>query len=140
MRVSVRGVIIEDGKVLAMFRRKVSPEKTKEYYVVPGGGQEGNETLLETLKRELMEEMSIEVEVIGYLGKDVYGESTSHFFHCKKVGGEIKLSGPELETISEENYYEPRFVEIDELNNIDFICKEFVFKALNEEYENLDNN
>lgn len=140
MRVSVRGVIIEDGKVLAMFRRKVSPEKTKEYYVVPGGGQEGKETLLETLKRELMEEMSIEVEVIGYLGKDVYGESTSHFFHCKKVGGEIKLSGPELETITEENYYEPRFVEIDELNNIDFICKEFVFKALNEEYENLDNN
>ena len=34
MRISSRAVIIEDGKVLTMFRRKIKEGKTKEYYVI----------------------------------------------------------------------------------------------------------
>ena len=49
-RVSSRGIIIEDGSVYAMFRRRIKDDGTvKEYYVIPGGGIEENETLEQTV-------------------------------------------------------------------------------------------
>ena len=45
MRVSSRAVIIKDGKLLTMFRRRIKDGKTIEYYVIPGGGQDKGETL-----------------------------------------------------------------------------------------------
>ena len=45
-RISSRAIIIEDGKLLTMFRRKTKKDgSVKEYYVIPGGGLEENETL-----------------------------------------------------------------------------------------------
>ena len=39
-RVSSRAIIIENDKILVMFRRKIKEGKVKEYYVIPGGGKE----------------------------------------------------------------------------------------------------
>ena len=135
MRVSSRAVIIEDGKVLTMFRRKVKDGNAIEYYVIPGGGVEEGETLEETVLRELKEEMNVDIKILGYLGKEEKEETTGHFYHCEILSGEPHLSGPELERNSEINYYEPRFVDIEELKNLDFIGMEFVNKALNKDYE-----
>ena len=45
-RVSSRAIIIDDNKLLTMFRRKIKSDGTvKEYYVIPGGGLEEGETL-----------------------------------------------------------------------------------------------
>ena len=44
-RISSRAIIIDNDQLLTMFRRKIKDGKTEEYYVIPGGGKEGNETL-----------------------------------------------------------------------------------------------
>lgn len=53
-RVSARAIIIENNKLLVMFRRKIKDGVVKEYYAILGGGVEENETLEETVKREMM--------------------------------------------------------------------------------------
>ena len=68
MRVSSRAIIIENGKVLVMFRRKIKDGKVKEYYVIPGGGQDEGETLEENVKRELKEELKYIGEALEYYG------------------------------------------------------------------------
>lgn len=54
-RPSVRGIIIRDGKIAMMHSKKY------DYYKLPGGGIEGEETLEETLIREVREESGLVV-------------------------------------------------------------------------------
>ena len=83
-RVSARGIIIDGDKVYAMFRRRIKEDGSiKEYYVIPGGGIKQGETLEENVKRELKEEFSVDVDIIGYLGVDEGNDSIAHFFSCK---------------------------------------------------------
>ena len=134
-RISVRGIIIEDDGVYAIFRRKIRNDGVvKEYYVIPGGGMKSEETLQQTLKRELKEELSIDVEVIGYLGLDEGENSIAHFFKCKISKGIPILGGEELERCSKENYYEVRKVNIHNLDNIDMLAKDMIIKAYNNEF------
>ena len=134
MRISSRAVIIENGKVLTMFRRKIKDGKTKEYYVIPGGGQDEGETLEATVVRELKEEMNVDIKVLGYLGKSVWEDTTSNFFHCEIVKGTPCLGGEELERMKEDNYYEPMFVELSSLDKINIIGTDFINKAVSKEY------
>ena len=134
-RISVRGIIIEDDEVYAIFRRKIRNDGVvKEYYVIPGGGMKSEETLQETLKRELKEELSIDVEIIGYLGLDEKENSIAHFFKCKTVKVIPMLGGEELERCSKENYYEVRKVNIHNLDNIYMLAKDVIIKAYNNEF------
>lgn len=59
VRNSAKAIIIADGKLLAI---KNVTEGTV-WYLLPGGGQNHGETLVEALKRECVEEASIEIEV-----------------------------------------------------------------------------
>ena len=78
-RINSRAVIIENGKVLTMFRRKTKNGITEEYYVIPGGGIEDGETLEENVKRELSEELNVEIEIIGYLGTIEYDTNIANW-------------------------------------------------------------
>ena len=134
MRVSSRAIIIENGKVLTMFRRKIKDGVVKEYYVIPGGGQDECETLEQTVKRELKEELNIDIKVLGFLGNELADTTNSNYFHCEIINGIPQLGGEELERMTKENYYEPQFIEIEKINNLDLFGKAFVYKALNKEY------
>lgn len=134
-RVSSRGIIIEDGKVYTMFRRRINDDGTvKEYYVIPGGGIHENETLEENVIREIKEEFSVDVEINGYLGKNESDETIANFFSCSIINGTPKLGGEELERCTEQNYYEIRKVAIEDLNKIDVIGTDMIMKAYREEY------
>ncbi len=53
-RVSSRRIIIENDYVYLMFRRRIKENgEKKEYYVIPGGGVNENETLEDNVIREL---------------------------------------------------------------------------------------
>ena len=126
-RVSSRAIIIEDGKLLTMFRRKIKNDGSiKEYYVIPGGGLEENETLEENVIRELKEEFNVDIEVIKFLESVEYKDTIANYFLCKIVNGTPKLGGEELERMSESNYYEVRFVDLNELDNIDINAKDII--------------
>ena len=134
-RISSRGIIIEDDYVYAMFRRRIKDDGTiKEYYVIPGGGIEKNETLEENLLREMKEEFSVDVKINGYLGKDEGEDSIANFFSCSIINGTPTLGGEEKERCAENNYYEIRKVPIKDLDKIDILAKDMIMKAYNKEY------
>ena len=110
-RVSSRAIIIEDGKLLTMFRRKIKKDgSVKEYYVIPGGGLEESETLEENVIRELKEEFNVDIEIVKFLSTEEYDDTIANYFLCKIVNGTPKLGGEELDRITPENYYEIRYI------------------------------
>lgn len=134
-RVSARGIIIDEDNVYLMFRRRIrEDESVKEYYVIPGGGVEHEENLEEAVKREVREEFSVDVDIIGYLGVDEGNDSIAHLFSCKILRGIPKLGGEELKRCCEENFYEIRKVKITDLDEIDIFSKEMIMKAYNSEF------
>lgn len=123
-RISSRAIIIEDGKLLAMFRRKIKKDgSVKEYYVIPGGGLEENETLEENVIRELKEEFNTDIEIVKFLGTEEYDETIANYFLCKIVNGTPKLGGEELERMTKENYYEIRYIDLKNIDSYDINAK-----------------
>ncbi|GIN72804.1 ADP-ribose pyrophosphatase [Bacillus sp. J14TS2] len=59
IRTAARAIIIHGNCLLVLKRMGVQGE----FYVLPGGGQEHGESIFDTLKREVGEEVSLEVEV-----------------------------------------------------------------------------
>jgi 8-oxo-dGTP pyrophosphatase MutT (NUDIX family) len=101
IRVAARALIIEDGRLLVMTYR----DAQGEWCVTPGGGIAKLETLGEGLKREVREELGIEVapgdivyvrELLGKHAKVLHGGITDQthqleiFFRCKRHG-ELRL-------------------------------------------------
>ena len=88
------GIIIKDGKILLMRRRKSG----RDYYVIPGGDIEKDETPKITVLRELKEETNLDTE-IDYLlfefESDVF-KRHENFFVMKNIEGEEKISEPEI--------------------------------------------
>jgi len=72
VRNSVKALIIRDNKLLCIQKS----DEFGSYYLLPGGGQEKNETFPETVRRECLEELGADIEVIGlryireYIGKN----------------------------------------------------------------------
>ncbi len=58
IRIRVQAVLINEGKLLLVKHVK----NGKEYWVLPGGGVEYRETVIESLKRELKEELNIDLK------------------------------------------------------------------------------
>lgn len=134
-RVSARGIIIDGDNVYLMYRRRTKEDgSVKEYYVIPGGGVEHEENLDEAVKRELREEFSVDVDIIGYLGVDEGYDSIAHFFNCKILRDIPKLGGEELKRCCRENFYEIRKIKITDLDEIDIFSKEMIMKAYNSEF------
>ena len=129
-RISSRAIIIENNKLLTFFRRKNKDGKIKEYYSLPGGGQEKGETLEENVIRELKEEFNVDIKIIDYLGKKESDNYIEHFFYCTIINVIPKLSGEELERNCQDNYYELRYININEIDKIDIFYKDMINKAV----------
>ncbi|MDE6725984.1 MAG: NUDIX domain-containing protein [Ruminiclostridium sp.] len=89
IRTSAKAVVIQEGKLLAI---KISDGK-EEWYILPGGGQDGEEVLPETVEREVREETGIEVRCkdLLFVIEGVHGESFHRVdlvFLCEYLGKE----------------------------------------------------
>ena len=58
-RIRVSAILRWQGRVLLCRQEKPG----KEYWLLPGGGVDGGESLIEALRRELREELGIEADV-----------------------------------------------------------------------------
>jgi 8-oxo-dGTP diphosphatase len=96
-------VIVRDGKVLIAKRKEGKWE-------FPGGGLEDNETLEECLKRELMEEMGVDVERLEKFMCVEKGGIKLHVFIARYNGNIIKK---EHEAI--------KWVDFEEIKNYEFM-------------------
>ena len=87
IRNAAKAFIIKDGKMLAI---KIK-DGNEEWYIMPGGGQETEEVLPQTVQREVLEEMGILVEVkdLVFVIEGVHGEAFHRVdlvFLCEYLG------------------------------------------------------
>lgn len=61
-RINVRAIIYKDGKILAV-KHKTKDGNEASYYCIPGGGLDPLESLIDGVKREVMEETGVEATV-----------------------------------------------------------------------------
>ncbi len=115
-REAVRAIIIRDGLVLLMFSEK------DQMYGTPGGGITLNESKLDTLYRELLEEVGAKsVKIIEYLGyTEEIRESRSLKGKVLKINSYyyqvdvLQFVSANLEEHEEEMGLKPRWVGVDE--------------------------
>lgn len=60
-RIGVRAVIYKDGKILAV-RHKDRKGKPKNFWAIPGGGLDPGESLVMGVRREIKEELGVDVQ------------------------------------------------------------------------------
>ena len=120
-RINGRAIIIDGDEVILMFRRRIKDGIVKEYYAIPGGGQEENETIEECTKREIKEEFNLDIEVKEQLGIVEDEKNIGYIFNCSIISGTPKLGGEELDHNKEDNYYEVRKVKILDLDKYDIL-------------------
>ena len=84
------------------------------YYEFPGGKQDDNETLEETVIREIKEELNVDITVDSKLGEEHYSDKKInvhlHYFFCTIIKGDITLKEHE----------EAAWVSKEEFNNYNF--------------------
>lgn len=131
-RVSGRAIIIKDNDVYLMFRRRIQDGKINEYYAIPGGKQEENETIEECVIREIKEEFSLDIKIIKYLGKVEDEKNIGYIYQAEIISGTFKLGGEELERNNPNNYYEPRKISLKDIDKINLFKenKELIKKAM----------
>lgn len=123
MHTSVRGIIKNDDGIILIHRiKKNSDVEIRDYYVVPGGKMELNESEEETVKREVFEELGIYVRVGTRLLKiyNDFDDSIQIFYECEYVNGILRTgTGPEF--TNHDEYYGEYIIEIIKYENLEKI-------------------
>lgn len=107
IRISSRGIVVENGKIL------LSHERNTDVFMSPGGGLEENETLEECCVRELCEETGYIVNPLKqFITVNEYCFETlyvSNYFICE-IAGECEQSLTETEV---EHGINPEWIELE---------------------------
>lgn len=120
-RESVRGLVRTEKGLAVIFRRRIDESGIREYYSLPGGGIENGENQIDALKRELNEELNVEVKVNNLVFKIETDNRIEYFYDCEYLSGTFELNGEEIERNCEENYYEPTFISIEKINDYNIL-------------------
>lgn len=104
MRTNKRvGAVIRKGDEVLLIHRHKNGE---EYWVLPGGGVEDEETLEEALRREVMEETSLAITSFELIRECPGYEGRCHYFYEVKTDDiEPELGGPEKGNMDATNIY-----------------------------------
>lgn len=113
MQIVTAGIIEKDGKILIAKRKKGKCLEAK--WEFPGGKLEPLESPKECLKRELLEELSVETEIKDYVCSSIFYCGNNQIelmaFMVAFISGEINL-------VDHEDY---RWVSIEEIEKFDFV-------------------
>lgn len=114
-------IIPYKNSLIVIKRIKGNSESRKEYYTIPGGGQEEGETIEEATLREIKEEIGIEIELTNKCYVLELQGRKQYFFVAKYKSGQIGSgTGPEMTNLDYERYgaYIPEIISIEEIKNI----------------------
>ena len=126
MQQRVRGILISDGMIVLI--KRVKQDKT--YYVFPGGGVEKNENLTQALKREMKEELGVDISIGKLLFEKRFDrpglDQTEYFYLCDIIDGLLGTgNGPEYQIGNEyEGTHEVVRLPIKEIEGIDLLPAE----------------
>jgi 8-oxo-dGTP pyrophosphatase MutT (NUDIX family) len=130
-------IVLKGNQVLMLWRFF----NEKEYYVFPGGTQEEGEDIVMTLKREVYEELNLNIKKIFEFvhqhqnGDGSFSPRTEHYFLINKFEGDIKMGAPELFKQNRHNIYRPEWIDLHS-NNVDYEPSE-IFEIIKSEVQKL---
>lgn len=111
-RIACRGVIFEDGKIL------LSHERNTGWYLIPGGGLEDGESIVDCCVRELREETGWQVTPLEcFLTlREFYGDwcYISHYFRCEA----LSQSFPQLTPLEADRGLTPEWMAFEEAERL----------------------
>ncbi len=124
--VGVGAVIIKDGKIL-LVKRGNEPNKGK--WSIPGGLVNTGESLVDALKREIMEEVGLEIDVddVACVSEEVFRDNGNVKYHYIIIDFFANITGGELRVGSDA--VDARWVKLNEIDSLDVV--DFVRKLVN---------
>ena len=119
----------ENKAVLLIHRFK----NGRNYWVIPGGGAKGNETPVETAIREINEELSIQLKPAALNQLFEYkSQEDEHFFYAEIYFiAAPEISGEEKERSNNANVYQPDWVAVKDLTQINLMPPKIACKIIN---------
>jgi ADP-ribose pyrophosphatase YjhB (NUDIX family) len=124
----VSAIIISNDQLLLIHRKK----EGKEYWVFPGGGVEEGETNEQAIIREMKEETSLDMENARFAFGDPikwdWGENIFYYGDVKFV--EPELGGPEKLKLSEKDWYQPEWINLSKIKDLEIYPEEGKKKLL----------
>lgn len=115
------GIVIHNNRILLMHRIY----KGVEYWVIPGGHIQKGEDPEKVVLREILEETSIEANnpKLVFEFRDYHKDNFDFYYICDYISGEPKLGGEEGMKNSKENFYEPIWINLEEISAINILPK-----------------
>ena len=107
-------MIVRDGKLLLIQRHKPG----KDFYVLPGGGVNLEESFEEACIREVKEETGLDVLDIRLVSRYITLEKEENYYLTQVTAGEPALGGAELERQSPDDTYTFVWVDAAELDGL----------------------
>ena len=125
----VGGVILKDKKILVQRKKN-----NREECIIPGGKREGNETDFETLKRELDEELDVELLNAEFLGgyDDIacFSDEPIHVqTYLAEINGTIKCKNEIKEAIWIDKNYKEKGIKVGSILG-DYVIPELIKRDL----------
>jgi ADP-ribose pyrophosphatase YjhB (NUDIX family) len=92
---SVGAFIFNEKNDLLIVKKSSNEQIDADLWTIPGGKIYPEEHILVGLKREVMEEVGLEIEMIKWIGEDVFQDRDSQFhaehFMCKAITDTVVL-------------------------------------------------
>ena len=115
LKVRVAVILIKDERILLVKHRK----QQRSYWVLPGGTVAKRETIEETAKREIREEVNLEIArgELVFINEAIPRDGCRHIidlcFTGKILGGDLKVTGEEV-------LREARFFNVKDFDDLNF--------------------
>jgi ADP-ribose pyrophosphatase YjhB (NUDIX family) len=110
-------IIIRNGKVLLIHRHKPG----RDYYTLPGGGVELEESFEEATIREVKEETGLDVLALQRVSRYISLEKEENYYLTDVTPGEPELGGPEAKRQSQEDSYTFVWVDAAQVESINLL-------------------
>jgi len=94
-------LIVNDKNETILLKRTSKTRNGAGFWAKPGGGVEFGEKVEDAVKREIREELGVDIEIINFLGftEGVFKDENQHWislnYLAKIIGGEVKNMEPE---------------------------------------------